>query len=168
MRHQCITTPPSTLNVCPVMYAAPSDAVHIAAPDAEGASAGRCMQLALARAGEVLQLQGGSRILPRFQGEHLEKNLGLVRTVDALASAKGCTAAQVALAWVLAQGEDIVPIPGTKRRTYLESNAAAVQIGLTGEELSALAAAFPIGAASGARYPSDMGKMVDPSKPGRN
>jgi aryl-alcohol dehydrogenase-like predicted oxidoreductase len=89
---------------------------------------------------------------PRFQGENFAKNIALVHEVEAMAKEKGCTTAQLALAWVLAQGEDIVPIPGTKRRTYLEENAAAAEIELTPEDLARLDELFPRGAASGDRY----------------
>ena len=90
---------------------------------------------------------------PRFQDENLEQNLGLVAHVERVAEAKGATAAQVALAWVLARGDDVVPIPGTKRVRYLEQNAAAAELELTAAELGDLDAAFPIGAAAGERYP---------------
>jgi aryl-alcohol dehydrogenase-like predicted oxidoreductase len=89
---------------------------------------------------------------PRFQGESFQRNLELVARVDALARDKGVTAGQVALAWVLAQGDDIVPIPGTKRRTYLEENAGATDVELTPEELAELDEVFPRGATSGDRY----------------
>ncbi len=90
---------------------------------------------------------------PRFQGENLRKNLRLVEKIEALAARKGCTAAQLALAWVLAQGNDIAPIPGTKRVKYLEENAGAVSVALTAEDLKALEEAAPPGAAAGLRYP---------------
>ena len=90
---------------------------------------------------------------PRFQGENFEKNLQLVEQVKALAAEKGVTPAQLALAWLLAQGDDIVPIPGTKRRRYLEENVAAVEITLTQVELERLEAVAPQGVAVGARYP---------------
>jgi aryl-alcohol dehydrogenase-like predicted oxidoreductase len=90
---------------------------------------------------------------PRFQEGNFENNLKLLDPIKAVASAKGCTMAQVALAWVLAQGNDIVPIPGTKRRSYLEQNAAAVDIALTKAEIESLDQAFPPQAASGLRYP---------------
>jgi aryl-alcohol dehydrogenase-like predicted oxidoreductase len=93
---------------------------------------------------------------PRFQGENFTKNLDLVRGVDAIAGEKGVKPAQVALAWVLAQGEDIVPIPGTKRRHYLEENVAAVDLKLTAQEFARLNEIFPQGAASGDRYPEAM------------
>jgi aryl-alcohol dehydrogenase-like predicted oxidoreductase len=87
---------------------------------------------------------------PRFTGENLKANLALAAKVEEMASARGITAAQLALAWVLAQGDDIVPIPGTKRRTYLEENAGAPEIVLTKEDLASIASEIP--AAAGARY----------------
>src|SRR5581483_12229979 len=89
---------------------------------------------------------------PRFQGENFRRNLDLVARVEEIAREKGCTPAQLALAWVLARGDDIVPIPGTKRRRYLEDNAGAVDVELTPEELARLEAAFPKGATAGERY----------------
>jgi aryl-alcohol dehydrogenase-like predicted oxidoreductase len=97
------------------------------------------------------------RKTPRFQAENLETNLGLLSAVEALAAEKGVRPGQVALAWVLAQGNDIVPIPGTKRRTYLEENVAAVEVTLNNAEIEKLSNAIPRGAASGDRYvPSSM------------
>ena len=90
---------------------------------------------------------------PRFQGENFNRNLRLVEQVRALAAEKGCTAAQLALAWVLAQGEDIVAIPGTKRRSRLEENLGALQVRLSREDLETLDKVFPLGAAAGTRYP---------------
>jgi aryl-alcohol dehydrogenase-like predicted oxidoreductase len=92
------------------------------------------------------------RHAPRFQGENFAKNLALVDQVKAIAQEKGVTPAQLALAWLLAQGDDIVPIPGTKRRQYLEENVAAVAIELSPAELARLNAAAPQGAAVGDRY----------------
>ncbi len=92
------------------------------------------------------------RANPRFQGENFQKNLELVERVEELAAEKGCTAAQIALAWVLAQGEDIVPIPGTTRVENLEENVAALDVELSDEELRDLEAVFPKGAAAGDRY----------------
>jgi aryl-alcohol dehydrogenase-like predicted oxidoreductase len=89
---------------------------------------------------------------PRFQGENFEKNIQLVREVEALAQDKGCTTAQLALAWVLAQGEDIVPIPGTKHIRYLDENIGALDVTLTHEDLERLDAILPPGAAAGPRY----------------
>ncbi|WP_221090951.1 aldo/keto reductase [Deinococcus aquaedulcis] len=90
---------------------------------------------------------------PRFQGEAFGHNLALVATVQRLAAEKGCTPSQLALAWVLAQGEDLVPIPGTKRVKYLEDNLGALNVHLSPDELATLDAAFPLGAAQGDRYP---------------
>ncbi|MGE5088421.1 MAG: aldo/keto reductase [Candidatus Levyibacteriota bacterium] len=89
---------------------------------------------------------------PRFQGENFQRNLHLVDEINALASDKGCTPAQLALAWVLAQGKDIVPIPGTKRRKYLEENVRALEVRLTADELARIDQVIPRGAASGERY----------------
>ncbi|MEH2062741.1 MAG: aldo/keto reductase [Nostoc sp.] len=93
------------------------------------------------------------RNAPRFQGENFYKNLQLVEQVKAIATEKGVTSSQLALAWLFAQGEDIVPIPGTKRRTYLEENVAATEITLTEQELNRLEAVAPKGVAAGERYP---------------
>jgi aryl-alcohol dehydrogenase-like predicted oxidoreductase len=101
------------------------------------------------------------RFSPRFQGENFQKNLELVRRVEAMAKEKGCTPAQLALAWVVAQGEDIVPIPGTKRRKYLEDNAGALNVQLTPQDLRRLDEVFPHGAAAGLRYPETMMKVVN-------
>ncbi len=90
---------------------------------------------------------------PRFQGENFSRNLVLTQHVEAIAAEKHCTASQLALAWVLAQGTDIVPIPGTKRRRYLEENAAALSVQLTAADLGQLDRAVPKGAAAGPRYP---------------
>jgi aryl-alcohol dehydrogenase-like predicted oxidoreductase len=89
---------------------------------------------------------------PRFEGENFERNLKLAKVVETLAGEKNCTSAQIALAWVLAQGEEIIPIPGTKRIGYLEENLAALRIRFAPDELRLLDEAFPIGAAAGARY----------------
>jgi aryl-alcohol dehydrogenase-like predicted oxidoreductase len=101
------------------------------------------------------------RFSPRFQGENFQKNLELVRRVEAMAREKSCTPAQLALAWVLAQGEDIVPIPGTKRRKYLEDNVGALNVQLTPQDLRRLDEVFPHGAAAGLRYPETMMKVVN-------
>jgi aryl-alcohol dehydrogenase-like predicted oxidoreductase len=101
------------------------------------------------------------RYSPRFQGENFAKNLELVTRVTDTARQKGVTPGQLALAWVLAQGEDIVPIPGTKRRSYLEENVAASEIKLTAEDLAQLDALAPKGAAVGMRYPEAMMRYVD-------
>ena len=91
---------------------------------------------------------------PRFQGENFKQNLAIVHRIEALANRKRCKPSQLALAWVLAQGEDIVPIPGTKRRTYLEENLAALQLELTPQELAEFNLAAPAGATAGDRYPA--------------
>jgi aryl-alcohol dehydrogenase-like predicted oxidoreductase len=91
---------------------------------------------------------------PRFSGENLEHNLELAEAVKAMAEAKGCTPAQLCLAWVLAQGEDIVPIPGTKHTRYAEDNVGAVALDLTADELARLDEVFPPGVAAGTRYPA--------------
>jgi aryl-alcohol dehydrogenase-like predicted oxidoreductase len=95
---------------------------------------------------------------PRMSGENFERNRALAEHVRDLAAEKGCTPAQLALAWVLSRGDDVVPIPGTKRRTYLEENAAASEIALTDDELERLDEAFPPGAAAGQRY-ADMSSI---------
>lgn len=89
---------------------------------------------------------------PRFQGENFRRNLDLVREIEAMAREKGCTPAQLALAWVLAQGEDIVPIPGTKRRKYLEENLGALEVHLTQADRDRIDRILPPGAAAGTRY----------------
>lgn len=97
---------------------------------------------------------------PRFQGENFEKNLSLVQRIEEIANNKGCKPSQLALAWVLAQGEDIVPIPGTKRRQYLEENAAASEIVLTPEDLQQIDEISPQGVAAGGRYSEEMMNLV--------
>jgi aryl-alcohol dehydrogenase-like predicted oxidoreductase len=92
------------------------------------------------------------RNVPRFQGENFRKNLELVKQIEELAAAKGCTPSQLALAWVLAQGNDVVPIPGTKRVKYLDDNLGAVNVRLTANDLAEIDAILPPGAVSGARY----------------
>ena len=89
---------------------------------------------------------------PRFEGENFQRNLHLAETVKLLAAEIGCTPAQAALAWVLAQGEEVVPIPGTKRTHYLDENIGALKLALTSEQLGRLSAAFPLGVTAGARY----------------
>jgi aryl-alcohol dehydrogenase-like predicted oxidoreductase len=101
------------------------------------------------------------RNAPRFQGENFQTNLELVKKIKELAAVKGCTPSQLALAWVLAQGVDIVPIPGTKRIKYLEENLAAVNLRLTPEELAQIDAVLPAGAAAGPRYPAQAMKAID-------
>ncbi len=97
---------------------------------------------------------------PRFQGDNLDRNLALAEAVRTIAAEKGCTPAQLALAWVLAQGDGIVPIPGTKRVKYLEDNIGALDVRLDGADLASLDAAFPRDAAAGARYHADAMGML--------
>jgi aryl-alcohol dehydrogenase-like predicted oxidoreductase len=101
------------------------------------------------------------RFSPRFQGENFQKNLALVAKVEELARAKGCTASQLALAWLLARAPFIVPIPGTKRRRYLEENAGAVAVRLSADDLARIDAVAPKGAAAGLRYPEAMMAAVN-------
>jgi len=101
------------------------------------------------------------RFSPRFQGENFQKNLDLVRRVEEIAREKNCTASQLALAWVMAQGDDLVPIPGTKRRKYLEENAGADTVQLTKEDLRRIAEVAPQGVAAGERYPEHMMDLVN-------
>jgi aryl-alcohol dehydrogenase-like predicted oxidoreductase len=101
------------------------------------------------------------RMSPRFQGENFQKNLDLVRRIEELAAAKGCKASQLALAWVLARADFIVPIPGTKRRAYLEENLAALRVQLSVEDLACIDAVAPPGVAFGLRYPEAMMQAVN-------
>lgn len=101
------------------------------------------------------------RFSPRFQGENFRKNLDLVRRVEEIAKEKSCKPAQLALAWVLAQDQNIVPIPGTKRRQYLEENVAALEVKLSAEDLRRIEEIFPAGAAAGLRYPEHMMSIVN-------
>ncbi|MGB8475614.1 MAG: aldo/keto reductase [Candidatus Acidiferrum sp.] len=101
------------------------------------------------------------RFSPRFQGENFQKNLNLVARVESIAKEKNCTPGQLALAWLLAQGEDIIPIPGTKRRKYLEENFAALNVKLSSDDLRRIEEAAPRGAASGERYPEHMMALIN-------
>ncbi|KAA9327495.1 aldo/keto reductase [Hymenobacter busanensis] len=101
------------------------------------------------------------RFTPRFQGENFQKNLDLVARINELAQQKNCTPGQLALAWVLAQGPDIVPIPGTKRVKYLEENVAALDVHLSEDDLRRINEIAPQGAAAGSRYPAEMMKSVN-------
>ena len=100
------------------------------------------------------------RLSPRFQGENFQKNLEIVAHVRELAEQKGCRHAQLALSWVLARGEDIVTIPGTKQRQLLEENLGSLEVELTAEEVTAMESVFPQGAAAGLRYPEAMMQLV--------
>jgi aryl-alcohol dehydrogenase-like predicted oxidoreductase len=108
-----------------------------------------------------LEANDWRRVSPRFQGENFQRNLDLVAQVQQMAQAKNCTPAQLAIAWLLQQGEDIVPIPGTKRVSYLLDNLGALAVKLTTAELDRIDAILPQGAASGDRYPAAMMQMVD-------
>ena len=110
---------------------------------------------------EDLEADDYRRNSPRFQGENFQKNLDLVKQVELMAREKECQPAQLALAWVLAQGDDVVPIPGTKRRKYVEENAGALEIDLTIDDLRRLNEVFPFGAAAGERYPEHMMHLVN-------
>ena len=101
------------------------------------------------------------RFSPRFQGENFQKNLDLVTRVELLAKEKNCTPGQLALAWLLAQGDDLIPIPGTKRRKYLEENAGALNVKLSADDLRRIEEATPHGAASGQRYPEHMMSLIN-------
>ena len=106
--------------------------------------------------------EGDSRRLhPRFRGEAFTKNLELVTAIEELAADKGCTPAQLALAWVLAQGDDVVPIPGTKRRTYLEENLGALDVVLSTDDLTRIDQVLPPGRAEGTRYPQASMTAID-------
>jgi aryl-alcohol dehydrogenase-like predicted oxidoreductase len=94
------------------------------------------------------------RFTPRFQGENFQKNLDLVAQIEELAEERGVAPAQLALAWVMAKSSHVVPIPGTKRRKYLEENLKAVELNLNATEIAKIEAAFPVGAATGTRYPA--------------
>ena len=100
------------------------------------------------------------RGLPRFDAENFDRNLAIVERLTALAAERGVTAGQLALAWVQHQGDDVVPIPGTKRRKYLEENVAAAQLELTADDLAAIAAVAPADAVAGDRYRPEMQKLV--------
>jgi len=101
------------------------------------------------------------RVSPRFQGENFQKNLDLVHRVEEMAKEKSCTPSQLAVAWVLAQAKDIVPIPGTKRRKFLEDNVGALKVHLSEGDLRRMSEVFPSGAAAGERYPEHVMKLVN-------
>jgi aryl-alcohol dehydrogenase-like predicted oxidoreductase len=100
------------------------------------------------------------RTTPRFQEENFQRNLDLVKQVEQIARAKHCTPAQLALAWVLAQGNDIVPIPGTKRRKYLQENVGALDVDLTREDLARIEEVAPKDSFAGSRYPEAMTRLL--------
>jgi aryl-alcohol dehydrogenase-like predicted oxidoreductase len=110
---------------------------------------------------EDFALDDYRRVSPRFVGENFQKNLDLVARVETIAKEKKCLPSQLALAWLLAQGDDIIPIPGTKRRAYLEENVAALNVKLTPDDLRRIDEVAPRGAASGERYPAQMMATVN-------
>jgi aryl-alcohol dehydrogenase-like predicted oxidoreductase len=110
---------------------------------------------------EVLDETDFRRFNPRFQGENMQRNLSLVSEIEKIAAEKKCTPAQLALAWVLAQGDDIVPIPGTKRTRYLQENVKALEVHLTPEDLQRIDRIAPPGAAAGSRYPEAAMRSVN-------
>jgi aryl-alcohol dehydrogenase-like predicted oxidoreductase len=112
------------------------------------------------RSSEELESDDYRRANPRFQGENLARNLALVEQLKALARWKGCTAAQLALAWVLARGRHLVPIPGTRRVKNLDDNLGALEVRLTAGDLAAIEAVFPAGAPAGPRYAEEMMKLT--------
>ena len=97
---------------------------------------------------------------PRFQGEALDRNVSLVGKLEAIAAEKKCTPAQLVLAWVLAQGKDVIPIPGTKRKERIDENLAALRIQLTPQDIKRISDAAPVGAGAGTRYPAETMKRV--------
>jgi aryl-alcohol dehydrogenase-like predicted oxidoreductase len=101
------------------------------------------------------------RTLPRFLPENFEKNLALLRPIEEIARVRGCSPPQVALAWALAKGPDIVPIPGTKRRRYLDENVAAADVALSAQDIAALDEAFPLGSAAGTRYGTEAMRLLE-------
>lgn len=121
---------------------------------------GRSLLTGRVRSADDLPPGDRRREHPRFQGANLERNLALVRRLEVLAQSKGCTPAQLVLAWLLAQGADVIPIPGTKRRERLEENLGALTVQLTPEEIRRISEAVPPGAAAGLRYPEPQMKLV--------
>jgi aryl-alcohol dehydrogenase-like predicted oxidoreductase len=121
---------------------------------------GRGFLTATIRTLDTLEKDDRRRAMPRYQGENLTGNLALLGAIETIAEAKSCTPAAVALAWTLARGRDIVPIPGTKRRSYLEQNVVADRIELGTDDMAALERAFPPDVAQGARYPAEQMKRL--------
>ncbi len=122
---------------------------------------GRGFLTAKLRSAENLPKDDLRKFTPRLQPGNIEKNLELLAELESIAAGKGCTPGQLALAWILAQGEDIIPIPGTRRRRHLEENVAAAEIALSPEELDRIGRAFPPGAAAGTRNPEKLTRLVD-------
>ena len=122
---------------------------------------GRGILTARIRSFDDLASDDYRRTSPRFDRENFSRNLALVEAIETMARAKGCAPSQLALLWVLAQGDNIFAIPGTKRRTYLEQNYATLQVPISTADLDALSAAFPPASAFGARYPASMMGLVN-------
>jgi aryl-alcohol dehydrogenase-like predicted oxidoreductase len=122
---------------------------------------GRGFLTGLFKSVEDLAPEDRRRQFPRFQGENFKHNLGLARQVERIASEKGCKPSQLALAWVLAQGDDIVPIPGTTRRAHLEENIEALELELSPEDLARINEVAPKGGTAGERYPETGMKVVN-------
>ncbi|MFH1743851.1 MAG: aldo/keto reductase [bacterium] len=116
------------------------------------------------RSAEKLAEDDFRRFTPRFQGDNFQHNLNLLNKVEELAGEKGCAPGQIALAWLLAQGKDIVSIPGTRRIKYLEENVAAAEVELTAKDLARIEDVFPKGSAAGERYPEPMMDAIDPEE----
>jgi aryl-alcohol dehydrogenase-like predicted oxidoreductase len=121
---------------------------------------GRSLLTGSVKSASVIPVGDGRGRHPRFAGDNLARNLQLVAAVEAMAKAKGCTPGQIALAWLLAQDSDIVPIPGTKRSARVDENVAATNVSLSADEVAKLSAALPPGAAAGGRYPDGGMKAV--------
>ncbi len=121
---------------------------------------GRSLLTGCTRTAAEIPADDRRRDHPRFQDENLQRNLDLLKPLLDMAKQKGCTPGQIALAWLLARGKDIVPIPGTKRRACLDENVAAAAVSLTPAEVTALQEAVPVGAAAGTRYPAPAMKSV--------
>jgi aryl-alcohol dehydrogenase-like predicted oxidoreductase len=121
---------------------------------------GRGFLSATIRTLDSLEKDDRRRAMPRYQGDNLTRNVKLLDVIETIAQAKGCTSAAVAIAWTLARGPDIVPIPGTKRRAYLEQNVVAERIRLAPDDMAALERAFPPGVAAGERYPAEQMKRL--------
>jgi aryl-alcohol dehydrogenase-like predicted oxidoreductase len=122
---------------------------------------GRGFLTGTVKEGETLTPNDVRRRLPRFEEENLRRNLPLLQRLEEMARSKGCTAPQLALAWLLAKGKDLVPIPGTKRRRFLEENVRAADVALGAADVASLDESFPIGAAAGDRYAPDSMRLLE-------
>jgi aryl-alcohol dehydrogenase-like predicted oxidoreductase len=122
---------------------------------------GRGLFTGTLKSADAFSEKDARRNFPRFQGENFERNLALAHKFEQMAQEKRCTPAQLALAWLLAQGDDLVPIPGTKRRAYIEENLGALEVTLTADDLARISEIAPPGVAAGNRYNEDAMKLVD-------